>query len=134
MEVYVRGLQNDMIKPSNNCGFLIVVDPMTHKVLISDTTLGSFIPPQVRKMAPKLLLIFGYKLCIIPKDIQIDLNIFITILVIYLQQKSARIHTRNSLIITRSAVHYKEMFFQMINFYMLLSKMKLSASPIFILN
>ena len=43
-----------MIKTYDNGGLVIVVDSVTHKLLISDTELRSFIPPQVRKMNPKL--------------------------------------------------------------------------------
>ena len=50
MEISVRDLQDDMIKPSENGGLTSVVDSATHEVLISDTTLSSFIPPQVQKM------------------------------------------------------------------------------------
>ena len=39
MEVSVRDLQNDMIKPSYNGGLVSLVDSVTHKELISDTTL-----------------------------------------------------------------------------------------------
>ena len=59
MDIYVRDLQNDMIKPFDNGGLESLVDSVTHKVLISDTTLRSFIPPQVRKMTPKLCQICG---------------------------------------------------------------------------
>ena len=38
----------------DNGGLLSVLDFVTYKVLISNTTLTSFIPPQVRKMNPKL--------------------------------------------------------------------------------
>ena len=37
MEISVRDLHNDMIKPSENGGLESVVDPVTHKFLISDT-------------------------------------------------------------------------------------------------
>ena len=86
MEVSVRDLQNYMIKPFENGGLASVVDYVTQKVLIYDTTLRSFIPPQVRKMTHKLRHISGCEICIIPKDMHIDLNIFITILVTNLQQ------------------------------------------------
>ena len=76
MEIYVRDIHNDIIKPSNNGGLVGVVDNMTHKLLISDTTLRSFIPLQVRKMTPKLRQICGCALFIIPKDMQIYLNRF----------------------------------------------------------
>ena len=85
MEIYVRDIHNDMIKPPDNGGLESVVDSVTHKLLISGTTLRLFIPPQVCKMAPKLRQIFGCELCIIPKDIQIDINRFITTLVTNLQ-------------------------------------------------
>ena len=67
MEIFVRYLQNDMIKPSENDGLEIVVDYVTHKLLISYTTLSMFKPPQVRKMTPKLRQICGCDLFIIPK-------------------------------------------------------------------
>ena len=54
MEISVKYLHNDMIKPFDNGGLDILLDSVTHKLLISDTTLRSFIPPQVRKMTPKL--------------------------------------------------------------------------------
>ena len=44
MEIYFRVIHNDMIKPYDNCGLVSVVDYVTQKVLISDTTLRSFIP------------------------------------------------------------------------------------------
>ena len=42
-------------------------------------------------MTPKLHQSCGCELCIIPKDMNIDLNIFITRLVTYLQHKSVGI-------------------------------------------
>ena len=77
MDISVRDLQDDMIKLFDNDGLASVVEYVTHKVLISDTTLRSFIPPKFRKMTSKLRQICGCELFIIPKDIQIDLNIFI---------------------------------------------------------
>ena len=53
MEIYVGDIHNDMIKPYKNGGLMSVVDSVTHKLLISDKTLRSFIPPQVQKMTPK---------------------------------------------------------------------------------
>ena len=49
-QIYVRDIHNDMIKTFDNGELVSVADSMTRTVLISDTTLGSFIPPQVRKM------------------------------------------------------------------------------------
>ena len=69
MKTYIRDLQNDIIKPSENDGLVGVVDSGTDKVLISDTTFKSFIPPQDRKITTKLSQICGCELCIIPKDI-----------------------------------------------------------------
>ena len=86
-------LQNDMIKLSDNGGLESLVDSVTQKVLISDTTLRLFILPQVRKMTPKLTHICGYELCTITKDIQIDINRFRKKLVSYLQHKYAERHT-----------------------------------------
>ena len=59
MGISVRYLNNDMIKKSENGGLESVVDLVTHKVLISDTTLRPFIPPQVRKTTPRLRHICG---------------------------------------------------------------------------
>ena len=42
IEIYVRDLQNDMITPNNNGRLESEVDSVTQKVLISDTTSGSF--------------------------------------------------------------------------------------------
>ena len=44
-DISVRYLHNNMIIPSKNGGLTIVVDSATQKVLISDTTLRSFILP-----------------------------------------------------------------------------------------
>ena len=73
-----------MMKPYVNDGLASVVDYVIQKLLINHTTLRSFIPPQVRKMTPKLFQIFLCELCIIPKDIKIGLNLFKTSLVTYL--------------------------------------------------
>ena len=58
MDIYVRDIHNDMIKPYHNGGLESVVDSVTNKFLIIDTELRLFIPPQVCKMAPKL-----YQIC-----------------------------------------------------------------------
>ena len=79
MKISVRCLHNYMIKPSKNDGLVSVVDSVTQKLLIIDKTLRLFIPPQVRKMTPKLRHICGCELYIISKYMQIDLNIFINI-------------------------------------------------------
>ena len=73
-----------MIKLYDNGGLDNVVDSVTHKVLISDTTLRSFISPQVLKITPRLRQICVYDLCRTPMDIQIYLNKLIKKLVIYL--------------------------------------------------
>ena len=44
MEISVRYLHNNMIKPSKNGGLESVVDFVTHNLLIRDTTLRLFIP------------------------------------------------------------------------------------------
>ena len=72
MEVYAKDIQNDMIQSSDNGGLESVVDSVTHKGLISDTTLRLFIPPQVRKTTPRLHQNCGCKLFIITKDMKID--------------------------------------------------------------
>ena len=77
MDISVRDIHNDTIKQYENSGLKILVDSVTHKVLIIDTTLRSFIPPQVRKITPRLRKICGCEICIIPKDMCIDLNILI---------------------------------------------------------
>ena len=116
MKISVRYLNHDMIKPSNNVGLASVVEYLTYKVLINFTILRSFIPPKVQKMTPKLCQICGWEICIIPKGMQIDFNILRTRLVIYLQQKSVRCHTRNSLFITTSYEHFKHKVFPDGNF------------------
>ena len=85
-----------------------VVDSVTQKVLISDTTLRSFITPKVHKMTPRLHQICGCELCIIPKDIPTHLNRFRTRIVTDLQYKFVGRHTCNSAFITTSNTHYKE--------------------------
>ena len=77
MAISVMYLNNVMIKLSENGGLVSVSDSVTQKVLLSDTILRLFIPPQVRKIAPKLRQICGFEFCIIPQDMQIDLNTFI---------------------------------------------------------
>ena len=62
-------------------------------------------------MATKLRKICGYEIFIITKDMNIDLNIFRTRLVTYLQQNYVGRHTCNSLFITTSAAHYKDKLF-----------------------
>ena len=111
MEISVRDPQNHMIKPSCNGRLVSVFDSVTQKLLISDKILRSFTPPQLRKMATKLRQICECELCIITKDMQIDLNRFRTRLVTYLQKKYVGIHTCNSLFITKSDAHYKEKVF-----------------------
>ena len=123
-----------MIKLYDNGGLDNVVDSVTHKVLISDTTLRSFISPQVLKITPRLRQICGCALCITLKDIHIYLNISRKESVTYLQHKSVTIHTCNSAYINKSAEHYKEKMFPDGVFYMLLSKMQISACPVFLLN
>ena len=111
MDVYVRDIHNNMIKPLENGGLDNVVYSVTNKLMISDTILRSFIPPQIREMTPKLRDICGCELCIIPKDMQIYLNIFRTRRVIYLQQKYVVRHKHNSLFSTTSNAHYKDIVF-----------------------
>ena len=60
MEISVRGINNYMIKPYDNGGLESVVYSVTHKLLISDTTLRSFMLPQVLKTTAILRQICGY--------------------------------------------------------------------------
>ena len=69
MEISVRDLHNDTIKVIENGGLESLIDYVTHRVLISDTLLRSFIPPQLCKITPKLCHICGCELYIIPKDV-----------------------------------------------------------------
>ena len=123
-----------MIKPYDNGGLVSVVDSITHKFLISDTKLRSFIPTQVRKMNPKFYQICGCDICIITKDVQIYLNIFIIRPVIYLQHKYVGRHTRNIFLVLQVMHITNIRYFQVVNFYMLISKILLSVSPLFLLN
>ena len=86
MGISVRDLHHNMIKLSENGELDIIVDSATHKVLIHDITLRLFIPPEVCKMTPRLCQIYGCEICIMTKDIHIDLNILRTKLVSDLQQ------------------------------------------------
>ena len=85
MNVSVRYIHSDIIKPSENGGLESEVDSATHKFLISDTALRSFIPPQLRKMTHKLRQVCGCELCILSKDIYTYLNRYRKILVTDLQ-------------------------------------------------
>ena len=76
MVIFVRDLKDDMVKQSGNGGLQSVVYSMTHKVLISDTKLRSFVPSQVSKMIPRLCQICRCELSILSKDLQVDLNEF----------------------------------------------------------
>ena len=134
MNISVGDIHNDMIKPYNNGGLESVFDSLTYKVLISDTKLRSFIPPQARKMTPILRQICGCGICIAPKGIQIDLNIFRKIFY--------QIFNRNMVGYAHATVHIvlqvllikKIKCFQMVNFYMLLSNIQLSESHVLLLN
>ena len=67
MKIYVRDTHIDMIKSYENGELYCVFDSETQKFLIIDTTLRSFIPPQIRKMSPRLRHICGCKIFIISK-------------------------------------------------------------------
>ena len=117
MEISIRDIKNDTTKPSEDGGLESVGDYVTQKVPINGTTLRSFIPPQVRKITPRLRQICGCELFIITKDMQIDLNIFRTRLVTDLHYKSVGIHKHNSLFSIKSAAHYNDKVFQYIEFF-----------------
>ena len=112
MDLSVRNLHTDMIKPAYNGGFSSVVDSVTHIVLISDTTLRSFVSPQVLKMTPKLHQICGCKIFVIPKDMHINLNRLRTILVTDLHHESVGRYKSNSIFSTTSAAQYKWICFR----------------------
>ena len=95
-------IHNNMIKLSYKCGLESVVDYLIHKVLISDTTLRSLIPPQDRKINPKSIHICGCELCIIPKDMQTILNKPRTRNVTYLKHSYVGRHTHTRLFSTIS--------------------------------
>ena len=76
--------------------------------MISDTTLSSFIPLQVRKMNPRLRQICGCEIFTIPKNIYIDLNIFKRNFVSDLKQKPVVRNTHTSVYSTTSSEHNKE--------------------------
>ena len=62
-------------------------------------------------MNPKLRQICGCEICVIPKDMQIELNGFRKIPVKYLPQKSVGRNTCKSLFSTTSAASYKDIVF-----------------------
>ena len=64
----------------------------------------------------------------------IDLNIFKTNIVSDLQQMYSGGNTRNSAFSTISKANYKEKFFHVVNVYMLISKIQVSASHVLIIN
>ena len=74
MVISASYLHNDMIKEYDSGRLDSVFDSVTQKILISDTTLRSLIPPQVCKTTPRLRQICGCELWIITKDMNIDLN------------------------------------------------------------
>ena len=111
MDISVRYLHNDIIKPYENGGLESVVDSATHKFLKIGTILRSFILPQVRKMNHNLRQICGCELCIITKVMLIGLNIFKTELVSDLQHRYVGIHMFKTSFSTKSAAHYKYNFF-----------------------
>ena len=134
MDISVKDLHNDMKKPSGIGGLDTLIDYVTQKLLIIDTTLKSFIPPQVCKMTHKLRHICGCKVCIIPKDMQIYLNIFRTRLVTY-YNRSMLVDKHATFYLGLHVMHITKIFSpHMMNVYMLLSKMLPSESPIFLLN
>ena len=135
MKIYNRDLHNDTIKTSDNGGLESIVDYMTQKVLIIDTTLRSFIRPKVCKMTIKLRHICGCELCIITKARKIDLNIFIKKPVIYIYNRNLfwKTHATVYLILQVMCITNIKCF-HMANVYTLLYKMLLSASPVFLLN
>ena len=47
MNIFVRYINKNTIKLSENGGLEIVVDSVTQNLLINDTTLRSFLPPKV---------------------------------------------------------------------------------------
>ena len=96
MEILVRYLHNDMIKPYDDFGLYSVFGSVENEVLIIDTTLRSFIPTQVHNITPRLRQIFRCDIFIVTKDMHIDLNIFRKNIETCLQQDSTGIHTYNS--------------------------------------
>ena len=78
MDIFVKDIRKNMIKPSDNSGQDRVVYSMTKIALISDTHLSSFIPPKFSKMTPRLRQICRCDICIITKNMQIYLNTLIT--------------------------------------------------------
>ena len=134
MGISVRYLNNDMIKKSENGGLESVVDLVTHKVLISDTTLRPFIPPQVRKTTPRLRHICGCEIWIITKDIYIDLNILRKKLYyIYNRSILRKKHKTFNLVLKVLRITMIK-FSHMANVYMLQSNMQLNTSNVLLLN
>ena len=63
MDISVRDLQNDAIKPSDIGGLEILVDSGTNKVRIIDITLGFLMPPRVCNNNPILRQIYTKLTC-----------------------------------------------------------------------
>ena len=53
MDICARDIHNNTIKLFDNGMLASVIDSVTHKLMVSDTRIRSFIPPQVHKMTPK---------------------------------------------------------------------------------
>ena len=56
MDISVRYLHNDIIKPYENGGLESVVDSVTQKVLISDTTLRFLYPHNFVQLIPNYVI------------------------------------------------------------------------------
>ena len=121
MDIYVGDIHNDMVKLYDIGDLGILVDSATNRVMISDTTLRSFILPQVWKITPRLHNICGFELCIIPKDMQIGWNIFRTSIVTY-SHKNQLVDIHSTVHIVLQVIHITMIkCFHMVNVYMLIS-------------
>ena len=67
---------NQLIEPPEKGGLEGAVCKTTGKVLISDTALCSFLPPQLRRMSERHKQMCGCETCVISASMQQSLNAF----------------------------------------------------------
>ena len=135
MDIFVKDIRKNMIKPSDNSGQNSVVYSMTKRDLKSDTRLSSFIPPKCSKMTPRLRQICRCDICIITKDMHIDLDRFRTNIVTHLQKKRNLVDTYKKVHILPQGLHITSRnCFQMVYVYIPPSRIQLSPSHVILLN
>jgi len=73
LEISVRELHNDMIKPVSEGGLEGAIDD-DGKQIVSDTMLRSLLPKNMRRMTERHKMMCSCEVCITPKRLQLTLN------------------------------------------------------------